>query len=122
MAVPSDAGRVEQALSAFSLFTPDGLLARAVRDARSRVTLLYGEHGEKEVDIVTVEATREDGAERWILYADRKSRLVLSAEYKRDRVAEGILRPSATVTLDYFEYNQGLPDALFQLPPIRTGR
>jgi RNA polymerase sigma-70 factor, ECF subfamily len=112
----ADARRIAAGLAPFSFFSPDGRLLQAIRNSPSRVTVLNGELGNRDVRIITVEDSQVTHTERWTLYVDPVTWLILQADYIEEQSAGGASRPTRKVVLSGFEYNLGIPDILFRVP------
>jgi len=113
--MPTSAESTELMLSAFAVFTPDGLFAKIARAKREPATPVNAEWENRSVQLFSLEQLIAPLAHRWLLYVDPTTHQVLRIEYSRWQLVGGTLQPRKTETLEHFEYDVAIPDSKFQL-------
>lgn len=107
----------EMDLGPFAYFTPDGRIARLSRQAGTTISELQAEWENRTVRLVTVECPVNRGTIRWQLFVDPETRRVVRVEYSSFSQPGVDTLPPNTITLEHFDYDGAIPDALFRIEP-----
>jgi hypothetical protein len=115
-AIPADASRIREQLSAFGFFSDDTLLARAARQPGARVQSASGELGGRPVPTLTVEQQTPTRRLHWRLFVDPVTRLILRAEMTEESREGSAWQLRTAATLSDFQYDVAVPDRFFEVP------
>jgi hypothetical protein len=105
-------------LSPLDFFVSEGVIRRAYREHGAEIVDHGITDGARRVQTVDLRVDRQDGSRRlrqsWVLTIDPTSNLILRSSSKLDWFRSNAWVPLESETLDVFDYNVDLRDALFR--------